>query len=314
MVELHLHLTGAMAPRTCYELYLEQGIPLPKGVHSPKTMAKFLRVDPHAKDLGEVLKVFDYICKPLQRLDALRRVSYEVVKQLDDQHLEYAEIRFAPAKSCSAGLTQEEVMDAVIEGIEQGLKERPSIRIGVLLCLMRGLSEEQNRETLEIAKRRKGTIVCGLDLAGDEGKYGLKDYAHFFEEAREAGIPFTIHAGEVDRPENLKLAMELGAKRLGHATYMIHYPELMAEAKKRKVMIECCLTSNFGTKGIPSLNQHPIRKFLEAGIPVCLNTDDPTLFGTSIKREKDLAKGIYHFTDQELALMGHMAYEYRFLR
>ena len=66
-------------------------------------------------------------------------------------------------------------MDAVIEGIEQGLKERPSIRIGVLLCLMRGMSEEQNRETLEIAKRRKGTIVCGLDLAGDEGKYGLKE-------------------------------------------------------------------------------------------------------------------------------------------
>ena len=312
MVELHLHLTGAMAPRTCYELYQEQGIPLP--AEKFEDFEKLLFVDPNAKDLGEVLHVFDTICRPLQKADALRRIAYEEVKQLDAQHLEYAEIRFAPAKSCEQGLTQEMVMEAVLDGIKQGLEECPGIKIGVLLCLMRGMSEEANQKTLDIALGAKGSIICGLDLAGDEGRYGLAPYAKFFQIAKENRIPFTIHAGEVDRPQNLALAMELGASRLGHATCMIRYPELMKEARDKKIMIECCLTSNFGTKGIPSLAEHPIRRFYDFGIPVCLNTDDPTLFMTSIKREKDLAKGLFHFTEQELAVMGHEAYGYRFLR
>ena len=312
MVELHVHLDGAIKPSTCLCLYHQLHLPLPE--KRLEDFSKLIIADPKAKNLGEVLKAFDYTDAVIQKEWTLKLVTDELVHDLYEQGVDYAEIRFAPVLSTREGLSQAQVIDAVIAGVEQAKASCPGIEIGLLLCLMRSdlVSEEENMETVRLAIEAKGSIVCGLDLAGDEARFPLSRYEKLFRAANEANIPYTIHAGEVDAPENVRLAIELGAKRLGHATSMAKYPDLMALARDRQVMVECCLTSNFGTKEIASLKDHAIRKFMDYGIPVCLNTDDPVLFQTSMRLEYKLAKELFHFSEKEKRRMGEEAYSYRF--
>ena len=159
MRELHLHLDGSLRPSTVLDLYHEQNIIPP--CDDVLTMKKMLTADPNSKILADVLRVFNIPLKVLQTKEALKRASKELVEDLASQGNEYAEIRFAPQLSTREGLSQKEVLDAVIEGVKEGLKTSPSIKIGLLLCLIRGGTKEENKESVLLANEYKGNFVKG---------------------------------------------------------------------------------------------------------------------------------------------------------
>ena len=313
VVELHLHLDGSLRPETVWELAKEQGVELP--AKSAEEVKYKMEVPEDCKTLEEYLERFDLPLLVLQRADAIERVTFELVEDLANEGVDYAEIRFAPQLSVNGGLTQDEVVEAAIRGAERGMKMYPQIRVGLILCCMRGAdNEELNMQTVETAKKYLGDVVCAVDIAGAEGLFPTENFAPVFAKVREYGIPMTIHAGEAAGPDSMKTALSFGTRRIGHGVAAIDDPELIKRLIDEKVTLEVCVTSNYHTKVVPAINMHPIHKLLEKGVHVTVNSDNRTCSRTTLQKEKDVLKEELGFTDEEIEKMQEYAWEARFLK
>ena len=223
IVELHLHLDGSLRPETVWELAKEQGVELP--AKSAEEVKYMMEVPEDCKTLEEYLERFDLPLLVLQKADAIERVTFELVEDLAKEGVEYAELRFAPQFSIKDGLTQDEVVEAAIRGAERGMKMYPQIRVGLILCCMRGANnEELNMQTVETAKKYLGDVVCAVDIAGAEGLFPTENFAPVFAKVREYGVPMTLHAGEAAGPDSMKTALSFGTKRIGHGVAAINDP------------------------------------------------------------------------------------------
>lgn len=311
-IDLHLHLDGSLRPDTVWELAQEQGIVLPAS--SKEELVSFLRVPGECQSLTEYLERFDLPLLVLQRAAALERVTRELVEDLAKQGLTYAEIRFAPQLSTKQGLTQEEVVEAVIRGLNDALADHPSIKAGLILCFMRGADSQTNEGTFEAAKQYYGRGVLAVDLAGAEGLFKTADYEEIFKKVKKAGLPFTIHAGEADGPESVRKALEFGARRLGHGVRAAEDEVLVEQLIREKITLEVCPISNLHTKVAKDVHDHPIRRLFDRGVRVTVNTDNMTVSNTSLEREYTFLKEYYGFTEAEIAVMNEYAKEAAFMK
>ena len=313
VTELHLHLDGSLRPETVWELAKEQGIRLP--AESAEEVKYKMEVPEDCRTLEEYLERFDLPLLVLQRADAIERVTYELVEDLAKEGVDYAEIRFAPQLSVNGGLTQDEVVEAAIRGAERGMKTYPEIRVGLILCCMRGADNEAlNMQTVETAKKYLGPVVCAVDIAGAEGLFPTENFAPVFAKVREYGIPMTIHAGEAAGPDSMKTALSFGTKRIGHGVAPINDPELIRRLIDENVTLEVCVTSNYHTKVVPAIEMHPIHKLLDEGVHVTVNSDNRTCSRTTLQKEKEVLKEQLGFSDEEIEKMQEYAWEARFLK
>lgn len=313
MIELHLHLDGALRPKTVWELAQLQQVNLPsRSIEETKEM---MEVPENCKTLSEYLERFDLPLLVLQQEEAIERVAYELVEDLVKLSVEYAEIRFAPQLSTKKGLSQEQVVEAAIRGVQRGMKEYPSIRVGLILCCMRGDDlVYENMETIEVAHKYLGDIVCAVDLAGAESLFATDLFEDVFTKASMYKIPMTIHAGEADGPESIWKALSYGTKRIGHGIAAIQDPKLIEKLIEDQVTLEICVTSNVHTKVVESLEAHPVRKLFDAGVRVTINSDNMTVSDTNIWKEKEIVKQAFHFTEEEWKQMEQYAKEAAFLK
>lgn len=313
MIELHLHLDGALRPKTVWELAQLQQVNLPsRSIEETKEM---MEVPENCKTLSEYLERFDLPLLVLQQEEAIERVAYELVEDLVKLSVEYAEIRFAPQLSTKKGLSQEQVVEAAIRGVQRGMKEYPSIRVGLILCCMRGDDlVYENMETIEVAHKYLGDVVCAVDLAGAESLFATDLFEDVFTKASMYKIPMTIHAGEADGPESIWKALSYGTKRIGHGIAAIQDPKLIEKLIEDQVTLEICVTSNVHTKVVESLEAHPVRKLFDAGVHVTINSDNMTVSDTNIWKEKEIVKQAFHFTEEEWKQMEQYAKEAAFLK
>ncbi len=277
MIDLHCHLDGAISIESARQLAIMQGIELPE---SDEELLKIMRVSENCSSLNEFLEKFAFPCSLLQTEDGVRAAFTNLLTELREQGLIYAEIRFAPQLSTDKGLTQDEVVAAALGG----MKAVP-VESGLILCCMRGNNHQRNVETIHVAEKYLGKGVVAVDLAGAEALFPTDDYADIFALAREKGIPITIHAGEAEGPESVRKALELGAARIGHGVRSLEDDELVKELCEKQIPLELCPTSNVNTATVRRLADWPLRKLLDAGLYVTINTDDPSIEGTTIKEE-----------------------------
>lgn len=315
MIELHVHLDGSLRPGTIWELATEQD---GKGPAADLNELKSLMEAPvPCSSLSEYLSRFALPLTYLQAEKALERVAFELTEDLAEEGVTYAEIRFAPQLSTDTGMSQREVTEAVAAGVRRGMKTYPSIRIGLLLCCMRGdddKTEKKNMETLRVAAECKDNgIVCGVDLAGAEEVYDTGLFRELFREADHYGLKRTIHAGEAAGPDSMWKALEMGALRIGHGIASVRDESLIRELVNRETALEVCVTSNVQTKGVPSLEAHPVRQLYDAGVHVTLNTDNRTVSATTLLNEIGLVKKAFGFTDEDIKTMEGYASKAAFL-
>ena len=313
LIELHLHLDGSLRAETVWELAKEQGVELTE--KSVEEVRAKMEVPEDCKTLEEYLERFALPTMVLQTEAAMERVAFEMVETLASEGVTYAEVRFAPQLHVQKGLTQAEVVEATIRGTKRGMEQYPGIRVGLILCCMRGdTNADLNMETVEAAKEYLGDVVCAVDIAGAEALYPTKMFESLFAKVREYDLPMTIHAGEADGPESIKTALSFGTKRIGHGVAAIHDPELMKRLAEEKITLEICITSNYHTKEVETIADHPFRKLFEAGIRVTLNSDNMTCSRVDIHSELDILRTVFHFTEAEIDQIMEYAYEARFLR
>ena len=313
LIELHLHLDGSLRPETVWELAKEQNIKLP--ANTVDEVRDQMQVPEDCRTLEEYLTRFDLPLLVLQTREALERAAFELTEDLAKEGVTYAEIRFAPQLSIKGGMTQEQAVEAAIEGVKRGMEQYPSIRVGLILCCMRGEdNEEWNLQTVEAAKKYLGDVVCAVDIAGAESLYPTDRFAPVFEKVREYGLPSTIHAGEAAGPDSMKTALAFGAKRIGHGVAAVEDPELVRRLIEEQITLEVCVTSNYQTKVVPSIEAHPIRRLFNAGVRVTVNSDNRTVSNTNVRKELDILRNVFGFKEQEIEKMEEYAWEARFLR
>lgn len=292
-VELHCHLDGSLNIDSVQEMLKEQGI-----VYEHEELKKKLEVRPNCANLTEYLEKFELPLLCLQTKEGLKRAAYELVRDVSKEDVRYIEVRFAPMLSTDKGLSCREVIASVVDGLQKGGQEY-GVFASAIVCAMRHHSLEQNMQMLTEARGFVGKGVCALDLAGDESAFPTSLFRELFVQAKEWGIPFTIHSGECGSVDNIREAIELGAKRLGHGIALEKSPELRKLCKEKGIGIEMCPTSNLQTKAVHSLKQYPLEQFLNEGLLVSIHTDNRTVSGTTMEQEEKLLKEGLKISDEK---------------
>lgn len=297
-IDLHHHFDGAFSVS---ELYKEaKRRKLKQGELSFSEFSKSCQVSPNCRSLSEFLAVFSFFYDIAKDLDFLKKSALNLVLELKQEGLIYAETRFSPHLLTPDNKKLEETVEAILSGLQEGEKQT-QLKVNVILCMMRGSPEKHLQEIIELAQKYHTNGVVAIDLAGDESRFLGKEYADLFKKAHDLGIPITIHAGEGAGAESVNFAIkELKASRIGHGIRSEEDFQLMSYLKENQIPLEICLTSNVQTGTVSSYQSHPFPKFLQEGLCVTLNTDDPSVSGINLTHEWDVALKEYELSPKHV--------------
>ena len=294
MIDIHLHLDGSLSEEDFK--YLSKKYDISLGNDFPNN----IYVPDDCPSLEEYLKRFDLPGKLLQTKEALSYVTKSLVTRLYKLGYIYAEIRFAPLLHTQKGLSQLDAAKAALEGLEIGLKQCPGFDANLILCCMRHADEKTNMETIEVANKLKGTGVVAVDLAGGEKLHPSSYFKNVFDLAKKYGLNITIHAGEATGSDEIMMALDNGAKRIGHGVHLSLDPETIKRVKDNDICFEFCPTSNLQTKSLKTYQDVPLRQFMAAGIPVTINSDNMTVSNVNAISELRTMKRVFNLSYDEV--------------
>ncbi|MCE7945731.1 MAG: adenosine deaminase [Chlorobi bacterium CHB1] len=285
--DLHCHLDGSIRVKTAMELAKANGLALPS--NNENEVYDFLSVKGQVENLNEYIDKFDFTLKLMQDYESLRRIAYELAEDAAAENLRYIEVRYSPILHQQKGLSLEQVVDAVLEGLGEAEKKFP-IRTAVIICAIRSMTPEATLRLAELTLQYKGKGVVAFDLAGREFGNPAKDHAKAFYFIRKHCINCTVHAGEAYGPDSIYQAIHAcGAHRIGHGTRLIEDEELLHYVCDHRIPLEVCLISNVQTKAVLRIEHHPFKKFLDRQLRVTLNTDNRLISRTTMTDELWLA-------------------------
>ena len=292
LVELHMHLDGAISISNAKKLALIEGISIPNDTE----LANLMRVSEDCHDLNEFLTKFKFPLSLMQTKETIRDAVKNLSDELISEGVMYAEIRFAPQLHIDKGLSMEEVVLSAIEGMKLS-----NLKSNLILCCMRGTDTyDKNIETVKLVKKYLGYGVAAIDLAGAEGLYKTSDYKYIFDLAKELDVPYTIHAGEADGASSVAAAISFGTKRIGHGVRSSEDISLVSEIKNKGITLEVCPTSNICTSIYKEVGDMPIKTFMDKGINITINTDDPAICNTTLKEELKKVAVAFNLSYQDI--------------
>ena len=302
-VELHCHLDGAFPDRLFVRYCREDGL-IPEGMSDEEWLTQHIMND--TMTLSECMGLFGILTGLLQNAARLEELTCEVLKDMYEAGTKLAELRFSPQSHVNPGLSMEEAVEAVLRGREKALDVHPDMVCGILLCMM-NLGQNlgtvvNNTRTVELAAKYRDRGVVGIDLAGDETATPIEDYAEQFALARRLGVRYTIHAGEAGPASNVAFAIAQNGGRIGHGIHAIEDDEVVKDLVRNNVLCEVSVTSNYYSRCVPSIEEHPIRKLWDRGVMININTDDPGLMGITLDHEYKLIAEHFGFTEEEFIL------------
>ncbi len=322
-VLLHDHLDGGLRPQTMLDLAAEQGYAdLP--ADDAQTLSQWFQDSANSGSLVRYLETFSHTVALMQTEAALRRVAQECVLDLADDGVVYAEIRYGPEQHLAGGLDLDEVVTAVTDGLNAGMKEAAQhghpIVARSLLGAMRHAA--RSREIAELTVRHRDTGVAGFDIAGAEAGFPPTRHLDAFEYLRRENAHFTIHAGEAfGLPSIWEAIQYCGTERLGHGVRIVddltlrgagmadaaggdadanfaHWSNedvaavelgpLAAYVRDRRIPLEMCPSSNLQTGAAGSIAEHPITLLARLRFRITVNTDNRLMSGTTMTREMQL--------------------------
>ena len=298
LVDIHRHLDGNIRPETIWDLATRHNIALP--AKDLDELRPLCQIQDKTADLLAFLSRLDYGISVLADTDACYRIAYENMQDAKRAGLDYVELRFSPFYMAqSHQLNVADVVEATIAGCTDGSRDF-AIKHNLIGILSRTFGTDACTLELNGLLAHKDHITA-LDLAGDELGYPAPLFTEHFKQARDAGWQITVHAGEADGPQSIWNAIELlGASRIGHCVAAKDDDKLLEYLVEHNIGVESCPTSNYQTAIVVDTANHPIKAFLEAGVEVTLNTDDPGVSAIDIGDEYQVAKDVIQLSDEQL--------------
>ena len=263
-------MDGCLRLETILDLAQQQKVSLPSS--NPADLKKILSIGKKRGSLEEYIARFDITLSVMQTPDALKRIAYELIADAASENIRYIEVRYSPILHTGKGVTLEEAVISVLNGLKRG-EEDFSVKSGIIVCGIRHISPESSLKLADLCVRYKNKGVVGFDLAGAEENYPAKDHREAFYMILNHNINATIHAGEAFGPSSIHQAIHYcGAHRIGHGTRLKEDIDLMNYVNNHRIALEICLTSNWHTHSVRSLKHHPMKYYYDQGIRVTLNT------------------------------------------
>jgi adenosine deaminase len=311
LTELHRHLDGNVRLSTILDLGRKHNLPLP--AWDLEGLRPFVQVTSPQPGVMAFIDKFQWLVGAMLDYDAIRRIAWENVEDAKKDGLDYIELRFSPWFMAQAhGLDPAGVVEAVVNGVAAG-QQSFGIKTALIGILSRTYGPAVAMLELQALLGQRDHITA-LDLAGDEAHFPPELFREHFQRARAAGWHITIHAGEIAGPASIWEALHgLGAERIGHALRAIEDPALIDYLAGHRIGVESCLTSNVQTSCVAGYAFHPLRFFLEAGIPATINTDDPGISAIDLPYEYNLAAPQAGLTQAHILQAQHNALEVAFL-
>ncbi len=283
-VELHRHLEGSLRLTTMLDIASQHGVTVPANMFNLSGLVQVQDKDPmtftNFLDKFKTLRLF------YKSPDVIHRVTREAVEDAAKDNIRYLELRFTPvALSRAEGFPLHDVMDWVLTSA-QDAAQKNNIKVGLIASVNRHESSELAEQVAWLAADHIKDGMLGIDLAGNEAEFKSDPFHEIFKEAKQAGLHVTIHAGEWAGAENVRDAiLHLGAERIGHGVRVIEDESVVALAKERDAAFEVCVTSNFQSGVVKSIQEHPLPQMIAAGLNVTVNTDDPSVSRITLSQE-----------------------------
>jgi aminodeoxyfutalosine deaminase len=292
--ELHLHLEGSVEPETLHEL--DGSTPLDE-LRSLYSYGSF----------DDFLKAFGEVGKRLRGPEDYARITLRLLERLAAQNVRYAEIILAAGVVLWKRHEFAPIFDAVLEAAAGS-----SVEVRWILDAVRQFGPDHVMQVAELAAERVDRGVVAFGIGGSEERGPAEWFGEAFAAARRAGLRLTAHAGEGTSARSVWAALELGAERIGHGISSIEDPALVRHLRDHAIPLEICVTSNLVTGVVKRLEDHPLRRLYDAGVPIVLNTDDPAMFRCTLIGEYELAARAFGFTESELHAIAENAFRFAF--
>ncbi len=302
-VELHLHLDCSLSyrlvkklrPRTSAEEYRQSFIAPPKCI-----------------DLADYIKKAISAIELMQTAENLRLAIVDLFDQLQQDHVIYAEMRFAPLEHLMQGLKPKEVVSAVNKAVEQAIAST-GIQAGIILCTLRHYSAEKSMQTVELVKEFEGTQVVGFDIASDEAGFPIGNHVKAFQYANQHGLNCTAHAGEALGADSVWETLEyFRPSRIGHGVRSLEDKGLIEFLKKENIHLEVCPTSNVQTNVFQEFTDHNINRLYNSGVSLSVNTDCRTISDVTLNSEYQRLRDIFGWENQHFFWCNQQAIQHAF--
>lgn len=302
--EIHCHLEGAAPPALTEAQARKYGI----------DTSHILRDGAYVwSDFSEFLVCYDAVAALFRTAEDYALLTETYLAELAAASTIYSEIIVSPDHGGRIGLGA----DAYLAGISDGIhaaREKTGIEARIIITGERHFGVDRVIAAAEYAARAKNPLVTGFNMAGEERMGRVADYARAFDIARDAGLGLTIHAGEVCGAFSVADALDLvKPSRIGHGVRSIEDPALVERLAELGTVLEVCPGSNIALKVFPDFDSHPLKRLKAAGVRVCLNSDDPPFFHTSLDREYRIAAKDMGLSDAEINAMTRTAIEAAFV-
>ncbi|MGW5668664.1 adenosine deaminase [Micromonospora sp. NPDC003776] len=296
-VELHVHLEGSVRPATLLRIARRHGLDL--GGADERRLARWFAY----RDFQHFTEVFEQATAALREPEDLAAITVDLGRAAYAQRVRYLEVTFTPGMhQRGRGIPFDEQMNAIAEAAVR-IQQENGVRMRFVVDHVRGESPTECLRTAEWAVAGRDHGVVALGLGGYEPGRPSSLFGEAIGFARDHGVPFVPHAGEAVGPEAIWDAMAFDPPRIGHGVHALQDAALAALLRERGVVLELCPTSNLRTGVVAAASEHPLRRLWDAGIRVCLNSDDPAMFQTDVATEYRFAARWHGFTVAELAAM-----------
>lgn len=319
--ELHLHLEGSVDAATLSELSRRHNKPIPPENNNYGESPDSGRVLTEAavrelyryRDFTGFMMAFKAVTERLRTPEDYELITYRLMQRLAAENVLHAEVYVSVGVVLWRGFD----FDSIFEGLERGRK-RGERDFGTSLLwifdAVRHFGPEAAEKVVDKAIQFRSRNVVGIGIGGDERRGPAEWFREAYARAKKHDLRLTAHAGETSGPESIAASLDvLGAERIGHGLSAVQSPELMRRLAQQQIPMEICLSSNVRTGCCASIEQHPLKKYVDAGMLVTLNTDDPTMFGTSLAREYQLAQDSFGFSDEQLREFAKNSFRVSFL-
>jgi adenosine deaminase len=302
LIDLHIHVGGAVAPHILWSIAHQQGFKLP--VKNYFDFVELITSRPgKVGSLEDYLKILHTWTEKIQSSpSAIERSVYEVIgKEYRGSRVTQIELRFNPMKrNLNSELDLDHIIHAALRGMDRAVLEY-GVKAGLIFCLAREFDHPLNSILVEKAIKYRSRGVYGIDLAGTEKNAMelrpevVSQYEDLFDRARKAGLKCTVHTGETKGTgaEGVMAVLErLKPHRIGHGIRAAYDESAMKMLRERDVVLELCPTSNLHTKAVEGLDElrHIIKTFWDRRVKFTINTDGPYLLETDMRREIELVE------------------------
>jgi adenosine deaminase len=280
--ELHLHLEGAVAPDLFGQLRRKHGLDAASTAAADGNW--------NFPDLAAFLVVYAQVCESMRDAEDFRAATYATLVRSAASACSYVELFFSPDAHDGSVITYPEMLDGITAGIRDAHRDF-GIVTNVIPAHNRELGLARGMAFLDkvLTHRRPEVVGIGLDYA--ERPYPPATFAPLYAAARRNGLKVTAHAGEDGPAQYVADAVDvLSCRRIDHGYHIVDDPALLARCRELDVLFTVCPTTTLHTTPWRDLSapDHAIRRMIEAGLRVTINTDDPGLFGTTLNREYQL--------------------------